>query len=180
LNLEYSTGVLDVDAEVALPYRILIADDHNQLRETLRVALEAHSGWHVCGEAVDGLEAVQKAAELKPDAIILDLSMPVMGGLEAAREILAASPDMPILLFTNHAASVVALDAQKVGIREVISKYKWDEMVNVLESLLNEKSSCGVRPLQADHGREGCVIVTDNQQKTRGSMKPSGETVLPE
>jgi DNA-binding NarL/FixJ family response regulator len=169
------------EAEVALAYRILIADDHDQLRETLRAALEAHSGWHVCAEAANGLEAVQKAAEFKPDAIILDLSMPVMGGLQAAREILAVSPAMPILLFTNHAASAVAHDAQKVGIRQVISKtYEWDELMKVLESLLNERSPSGVHPLQTDHGREGRVIVTDNQQKTRGSMKPSADTALPE
>lgn len=162
-------------------YRILIADDHSRLRETLRAALEAHSGWHVCAEATNGLEAVQKAAEFKPDAIILDLSMPVMGGLQAAREILATSPDMPILLFTNHTASAVALDAQKAGIRQVISKtYEWDEMLKALESLLNEKSPGPGRVLQADNGKDVPVMVTDGQQEPQGSVKPSGDTVLPE
>jgi DNA-binding NarL/FixJ family response regulator len=122
-------------------YQILIADDHQPLRSLLKATLERHPGWHVCAEASNGLEAVHKAAECKPDLIILDLSMPVMGGLEAARAILEATPHMPILLFTNHAMSAVALDAQKIGIRQVLSKTdKEDKLVRAVESHLQEKS----------------------------------------
>jgi DNA-binding NarL/FixJ family response regulator len=124
-----------------LTCRILIADDHQPLRNLLKETLAGHPGWHVCAEATNGREAVQKAAECKPDLIILDLSMPVMDGLEAAREILAASPHLPILLFTNHAVSAVAQDAQKIGIKQILSKtYHGDELLLVVESLLQEKT----------------------------------------
>lgn len=125
--------------EVAVRCRILIADDYGPLRNMLKATLEAHLGWRVCAEAANGLEAVQKAAELEPDVIILDLSMPVMNGLEAARAILSASPSVPILLFTNHAFSNLALEARKVGIRQVINKlYRGDELLHAVEQVLRE------------------------------------------
>src|SRR5215469_18536295 len=68
----------------------------------MRSLIESHEGWEVCGEAEDGDEAVPKAAALNPDAIILDLVMPRMDGLEAARHILKASPSVPIILHTSH------------------------------------------------------------------------------
>jgi len=96
--------------------RILIADDHSDLREILKVLLETQAGWQVCGAATNGLEAVQQAAELKPDIIILDLSMPEMDGLQAASLISSASPEVPILLYTNHALTPEAkLETRKHG-----------------------------------------------------------------
>ncbi|HEY0702130.1 MAG TPA: response regulator transcription factor, partial [Candidatus Acidoferrales bacterium] len=80
---------------------VLIVDDNIQLRRVIRVQLEA-AGLEVCGEAVDGFEAIDKARELKPDLIILDLSMPRMNGLEAARELTRILPTVPILLYTMH------------------------------------------------------------------------------
>ena len=108
----------------------------------LRALLETHADWQVCAEAANGLEAVQKAAELKPDAIILDLAMPVMDGLHAAREILSKSPAVPILLHTNHAFSTLALEAKKNGIREVINKSASErELIRAVEALLNERGA---------------------------------------
>lgn len=75
--------------------RILIADDSLLTRTTLKELLQAH-GWDVCGEAADGVEAVRMALELKPDTVILDLAMPSMDGLTAAREISGALPTVPI------------------------------------------------------------------------------------
>ncbi|PYU37223.1 MAG: hypothetical protein DMG53_28720 [Acidobacteria bacterium] len=75
--------------------RILIADDHELERQGLRSLLESHEGWEVCGDAEDGDEAVAQAAALSPDAIILDLAMPRMDGLEAARHIRKAAPTVP-------------------------------------------------------------------------------------
>ena len=72
--------------------RILIADDSAKVREMLKALLETRTGWQVCAEAANGLESVEKAAELKPDVIILDLSMPEVDGLQAAVRIAAASP----------------------------------------------------------------------------------------
>jgi len=108
----------------------------------LRALLETHADWQVCAEAANGLEAVQKAAELKPDAIILDLAMPEMDGLHAAREILSNSPTLPILLHTNHAFSTLALEAKKNGIREVINKSVSErELITAVEALLNERGA---------------------------------------
>jgi len=72
--------------------RVLIADDHEAVRRGLRSAVWG-AGWQVCGEATNGREAIAKVRELAPDVVILDVSMPVMGGLEAAPEILKSSPD---------------------------------------------------------------------------------------
>lgn len=110
----------------------------------LKTLLETHAGWQVCAEAANGLEAAQKAAELKPDIIILDLAMPEMDGLHAAREILANSPAVPILLHTNHAFSSLALEAKKNGIREVLNKSASEqELITAVESLLNQGTAVG-------------------------------------
>jgi len=123
-----------------LTYRILIADDQELVRKMLKTLLETHAGWQVCAEAANGLEAAQKAAELKPDIIILDLAMPEMDGLHAAREILSNNPAVPILLHTNHAFSSLALEAKKNGIREVLNKSASEqELITAVESLLNQE-----------------------------------------
>jgi CheY-like chemotaxis protein len=101
--------------------KILIADDSDNTRIYIRNALLSH-GWTVCGEATDGGQAVQMAVQLKPDLVILDLSMPVLTGLEAAKEILLTTPGLPIVLFTLHEAPQVREAAARVGVLKVISK----------------------------------------------------------
>ena len=76
------------------------ADDSPDVRRNLRAILEEHSGWNVCGEAENGMEAIEKAKELQPDTVILDLSMPVMNGLDAAREIRKLLPSAQLFLFS--------------------------------------------------------------------------------
>ena len=106
----------------------------------LKTLLETHADWQVCAEAANGLEAAQRAAELQPDIIILDLAMPEMDGLHAAREILSNNPAVPILLHTNHAFSSLALEAKKNGIREVLNKSASEqELITAVESLLNQE-----------------------------------------
>lgn len=120
-----------------MPYRILIADDHSLVRKVLKTTLENHSDWQVCGQATNGLEAVQKAAELHPDLIILDFAMPVMDGLGAARQILSASPSVPILIFTNYYFPSLVLEADSVGVRQVIDKgLAGNELLFAVETLL--------------------------------------------
>ena len=80
--------------------RILIADDHEVVRHGLRALLEAREGWEICGEGVDGRDAVAKAAQLKPDLVILDIGMPNLNGLDAARQILRAEPRTTVLILT--------------------------------------------------------------------------------
>ena len=105
-----------------MPPRILIADDHEPMLKVLRAVLEYQSRFEVCGAAANGAEAVLKARELRPDLIILDLAMPVLNGLDAAREIAISLPDVPILLFTMIDIPQVRLEAAAAGIREVLFK----------------------------------------------------------
>ncbi len=93
--------------------RILIVDDSAIFREGLRAMLEAHTDWEVCGEAMNGVEGVQKNRLLKPHLIIMDFSMPQMSGIEAAAEILKDSPKVPILLLTLYLTPQITKEAPK-------------------------------------------------------------------
>jgi len=86
-----------------MPARILIVDDHFAARTTIRSLLDWHS-FQVCGDAKDGKEAIEKVIELKPDIVVLDINMPVMDGLTAAREIRRISPTTKIVFLTVHDA----------------------------------------------------------------------------
>ena len=120
------------------PFRILIADDHEALRRGLRSALLS-AGWQVCGEAEDGRQAIEKASTLKPDLVLLDLSMPVMNGHEAAREILRADPRVKIVVFTMHESQQVRDALAKIGVHGLAVKSAplsllLDTIQNVLET----------------------------------------------
>jgi DNA-binding NarL/FixJ family response regulator len=105
-----------------MPYSILVVDDSNLVRRMLRVWFEQHSEWVICGEAENGEIAVEKVEELRPDIVILDLQMPVMDGLEAAREITRRSPSTAIVMFTVHSSNQLLIEARANGVREVVSK----------------------------------------------------------
>jgi DNA-binding NarL/FixJ family response regulator len=102
--------------------RILIADDHEVARHGIRALLEAHAGWEVCAEAKDGREAVELASTTNPALILLDIGMPNLNGLEAARKILAASPDVPILIVTMHDSDQVVREVLRAGARGFLLK----------------------------------------------------------
>lgn len=104
-----------------------------------------HDGWAVCAEAQDGLEAVEKAKELRPSIIILDLAMPSMNGLSAAREIRMILPSTPVVLYTLHTAEVLDFEAKKVGIRRVVSKPNTAELVCAMEEILKQEMRDGVQ-----------------------------------
>jgi len=116
--------------------RILIADDHESVLRGVRTMLETHAGWSVCGEAVNGYEAITKAVELRPDLIVLDFAMPQLDGLQAADEISKLLPGVQIVLHTMYGADVV-LEANKRGISRVIEKATSGALVSAVEELLN-------------------------------------------
>src|SRR5712664_2759791 len=102
--------------------RILIADGSDVVRRLLKLLIESSAGWVVCGEANDGLHAVRKSTELKPDVIVMDLAMEGLNGLLAAREILKSFPNVPILLHTVNNIPAFVAEAMKFGIRRVLGK----------------------------------------------------------
>ena len=102
--------------------RILIADDHEVARQGIRALLESHPGWEVCAEAKDGREAVELATNSKPDIALLDIGMPNLNGLDAARQILAMSPAIRILILTMHDAEQVVREVLAAGARGFVLK----------------------------------------------------------
>jgi DNA-binding NarL/FixJ family response regulator len=119
--------------------RILIADDHEMMRTVLRNMINSHTGWQVCAEAKNGSEAVAQAKELRPDLIVLDLAMPVMDGMRAAREITKSAPGTQMIMFTLHASPEVEEQAKRVGVSRVVSKAKnGGRLVSAIEQMLGE------------------------------------------
>ena len=102
--------------------KILVVDDTLAIRRSLRLRIETETDWEICGEAENGRDAIERVKELHPDVVLLDLSMPVMNGLDAARRIKAIAPRTHILMFTLHTYPQLLDEARKVGIANVVSK----------------------------------------------------------
>ena len=118
------------------PIRILIADDSDVMRRSLRRLLESQDHWHVCDEACNGREAVEKVQRNAPDVLLLDFEMPEMNGLEAAREITRRSPGLPILMVSVHMSDQLANEAKKAGVRGARAKSDIGCVVEAVETLL--------------------------------------------
>ena len=109
--------------------RILLADDHPVIRKTVRTALEVHPRFEVCGEAVDGAKAIEEAKKLKPDVVILNVSMPVLNGFEAAREIKANLPQTAIIILSTDADRRFVEEAKRIGARAYVAKIRAAEVL---------------------------------------------------
>ena len=105
-----------------MPKRIVVIDDNPTIRRVLKSILEFNEGWLVCGEGIDGRDGIEKAKELHPDLIVLDVSMPVMNGLEAARILHHIMPEVPLILCSLHADEVLRREAVQAGVNAVVSK----------------------------------------------------------
>jgi len=105
-----------------MSHRILIVDDSAIIRHSIRICIEHNTDWEVCGEAENGKVAIEKVRQLRPDVVTLDWQMPVMNGLEAAREISRIAPLAILLMITLHENLLLTEEAQAAGIREVLSK----------------------------------------------------------
>src|SRR6267143_658324 len=112
-------GILQVSRSVLAS--VLIVDDHPAIRRALRAAFERQPGFTVCGEAEDGFDAIGKAKKLSPDLIVLDLRMPVMDGLEAARELKRLFPRVPLMMLTCYHSSAAEKQALASGVTAVFS-----------------------------------------------------------
>jgi DNA-binding NarL/FixJ family response regulator len=102
--------------------RILIAEDRASMRNTLRSLFTLYSKWDVCGEAVDGRQAVDAAVALKPDLVLLDYKMPNGNGIEAALELKQKLPNTPVVIFTLYKTNELESEARQVGVRAVVGK----------------------------------------------------------
>ena len=102
--------------------QILVVDDSDTCRRVTRLFLESQLDLEVCGEAVDGVDAIEKAKALQPDLVVLDLAMPRMNGVEAASELRAMMPRVPIVLFTMYDDAVSRALAVSAGASRVVSK----------------------------------------------------------
>jgi two-component system nitrate/nitrite response regulator NarL len=115
--------------------RILIADDHPMIRRAVRSTLEDYAHFEVCGEAVDGAEAVEEAKKLKPDVVVLNVTMPVMNGFEAARKIKEDVPQSAIVILSSNADQRFVEEAKKLGVRAYVAKTKAGEsLVKAIEA----------------------------------------------
>jgi CheY-like chemotaxis protein len=117
-----SFGSDDSEAQLKPRKRILIADDHEVMRRGVRSLIESHTEWAVCGEAVEGREAVQKSRELNPDLVILDINMPGLTGLGAAQEILQENPQTKILFFSVHESQQTVREVVSAGGQGYVAK----------------------------------------------------------
>jgi DNA-binding NarL/FixJ family response regulator len=102
--------------------KILLVDDSPLMRRTLRTFFEREAEWSVCGEAVNGRDGIDKASQLRPDLIVMDLIMPSLNGIEASRMIKRLLPSVPIVMFTTFTDSFLTKEALSAGVDAVIPK----------------------------------------------------------
>ena len=118
--------------------RILIVDDHEVVRQGIRTILRARPQWEVCGEAVNGKDAIEKARSLDPDLIIMDITMPEMSGIEATREITKLKLRAGVLIFTMHESKNLAATVKDAGARGfVLKSHAARDLLDALEVLMN-------------------------------------------
>jgi DNA-binding NarL/FixJ family response regulator len=124
----------------SMPTKILIADDDETIRLLLRRLLEKQPDWQVCGDASNGVEAIERVEQLEPDVVVMDLGMPVMTGLQAAPKIAKAHPYLPMLLISVQEVSTdLAWAACQAGYRGAVTKSSGNEVVKGIEALLRHE-----------------------------------------
>jgi two-component system NarL family sensor kinase len=136
-----ASSELAVTLENTLRKRILIADDHEMLRRGVRNTLQTELDLEICGEAVDGQDAVEKVKALRPDLVILDINMPALNGLVALRQILRFRPQTKVLVFSVHDSDQTVKEVHAAGAHGFISKGKdSQDLLRVVREILNLKS----------------------------------------
>jgi DNA-binding NarL/FixJ family response regulator len=124
----------------ATTLRILIADDHDVMRQGTRAVIERQPGWEVCGIAATGRQAVEQALALEPDVVVMDMGMPELNGLDAAVQIKRRLPKTEILIFTAHETDELIRDAFEAGVKSFVLKSEAHHfLVEAIESLARHK-----------------------------------------
>jgi len=141
--------------------RILIADDHELVRQGMRTILQSEPGWTVCGEAINGRQAVTMALDLKPDLVVLDIAMPELNGVEVIRQIRRAL-DVPILIVTMYDADDVLREATEAGANGYVLKAEAGRtLVNAARTILQQGGfgSDRMRVVVTADGEAGAPVV---------------------
>ena len=115
---------------------VLVVDDNPTVRRAIRLLIENNTNWQICAEADNGFRAVELAKEFAPSVVILDLAMPLMNGLAAARQISKIAPDSVMVMYTLFANEQLAKEAQAAGIRGVVSKGDATDLLTLIRRLL--------------------------------------------
>jgi DNA-binding NarL/FixJ family response regulator len=160
--------------------RILIADDHEVARRGIRAVIESHPGWQVCAEAKDGRDAVDLAASAKPDIVLLDIGMPNLNGLEAARQILAIRPSAAILILTMHDSDNVVREVLRAGARGFLLKSDAGrDLVAAVEALQRQRTFFTTRVsqmvLEGFLNRNGAASDIDEPWASSGELLTARE-----
>jgi DNA-binding NarL/FixJ family response regulator len=154
--------------------RILIADDHDIVRQGMRAQLAQRAQWQVCGEAHSGSEAVRLSRELKPDIVVMDLSIPELNGVEATRQIRGELARTEVLIFTEHEREQMIREAVSAGARGCVLKTDPEShLVNAIEALARRKPyfTCG----ESASLREAVVRPRRNRKKNDSSILTARE-----
>jgi len=157
------------------PLRILVADDHDLMRRGIRTVINARKDWEICGEAVNGTQAVTKAQELKPDVAILDISMPELNGIEAAKRIRKLSEKTEILILSMHYSDQIIREVIDYGIRGYLVKSDTGrDLSKALDNLAKHKAfySGRVADVIANPPRQDSVS-DSKKPKTRVTSRES-------
>jgi DNA-binding NarL/FixJ family response regulator len=158
--------------------RLLIADDHAVVRAGLRALLESRKGWQVCAEAADGRDAVEKAAKLNPDVVILDIGMPLLNGVEAARRIHKALPKAEILILTMHESDELVQQVVEAGARGYILKDEADRVLHAaVEALRQHKPYFSTRVSEAADAADPSSD-QDSARSGRSRLTPREREIL--
>jgi DNA-binding NarL/FixJ family response regulator len=147
------------------PLRILVADDHDVVRQGLRSLLESRTGWEVCGEASNGREAVEMCVQLKPEIVIMDIAMPTMTGLEATRQILKASPKTQVIVLTMHESEELLREVLDAGARGYVLKTdKGRELISAVDAVCNHNTFFTSRVAE--------MVLHGYLETSNGALKP--------
>lgn len=121
-----------------MPLRILVVDDHDVVRQGVRLILRRYADWQICGEAENGIEALEKATELKPDLIILDISMPGKDGIEVATELHKQNSNAKILVLTMHDSKELSAGVKAAGARGYVTKsHAARDLVKAIQTIID-------------------------------------------
>jgi DNA-binding NarL/FixJ family response regulator len=162
--------------------RIMIADDHDLVRRGLKMLLESHPGWKVCAEAHSGREAVTMAEELRPDIAIMDISMPELNGIEAARKIKKISPNTEMLILSMHHTDQLVREIIETGAKGYIIKSDSDRsLVAAVEALAVHKpffTACATEIMLESIRTRGTTPVSEMPQTVRDRLTPREREIV--